>query len=99
MKKQPVSVWCALWSSGLFEPTTVGEAVKLLWLLKLFGLNRTIYLEGMWFQKNDTTPHPVNVTIQLLNGRVISSKSDVNLPSISSDLTPLEYFFPFTSDL
>ena len=50
----------------------------------------------MWFQQDGATCHTTQVNMALLqetfSGRVISCLSDINGPSRSCDLTPLDFF-------
>ena len=53
-------------------------------------------MDDVWFQQDGATCHTTNVTIELLGtvfeNRIISRNSDVNWPSRSCDLSPLDYF-------
>lgn len=53
-------------------------------------------LDDVYFQQDGATCHTSRETIELLHekfpGRVISRNGDVNWPSRSCDLTPLDFF-------
>ena len=52
-------------------------------------------VEDVWFQQDGATCHSANATMALLNekfpGCIISRNSEVNWPSRSCDLTPLDF--------
>ena len=53
-------------------------------------------MDDIWFQQDGATCHTANVTIDrlrtVLENRIFSRNSDVNWPSRSYELTPLNYF-------
>jgi len=53
--------------------------------------------EDIWFQQDGASCHTANATVDLLRivfkNRIISRNADVNWPSRSCDLTPLDYFY------
>lgn len=102
------TVWCALWSQGVIGPfffendnefaVTVNghryrEMIKNFFWPQLDSLDIG---SDFWFQQDGATSHTAEETMTILQdrfpGHVISRGGDINWPSRSCDLTPLDFF-------
>ena len=107
MHKQRVTVWCELLYGGIIGPfffeneqgaavTVNGEHYRAMLNEFLFPKIVEDDMDDIFFQQNGATCYTAKVTIDLLctvfENRIISRNSDINLPPLSCDLTPLDYF-------
>lgn len=107
MHPQRVTVWCGFWSGGIIGPfffendegatvTVNGDRYRAMLNEFLFPKIEENGMDDVWFQQDGATCHTANITIDLLRtvfeNRVISRNGDVNWPSRSCDLTPLDYY-------
>ncbi|EFN63948.1 hypothetical protein EAG_14216, partial [Camponotus floridanus] len=103
----PGKVWCAFWSGGVIGPYFFenDEGITVTVNSQRYGRMITNFfwpeiedmdLENMWFQQDGATSHTTRPILALLQekfpGRVISRFGNVNWPSRSCDLTPLDFF-------
>lgn len=104
---EKVNVWCGFWSGGVIGPfffendrgkalTTNGERYRDMIVNFLWPELEQLDVSQMWFQQDGSTSHTAGETINLLRtkfqGRVISAKGDIDWPSRSPDLNPLDFF-------
>ena len=107
MHSQRVTVWCGFWYGGINLPFFIeneqGAAVTVNSERFRAMLNEFLSskieeddVDNIWFKWVEAIRQTANVTIDLLRtvfeNRIVSRNSDVNWPSRSCDLTPLDYF-------
>lgn len=107
MHPPKVTVWCALWSGGIIGPyffendegdtvTVNGDRYGKMLTDFFLPAIEPMDTDDMWFQQDGATCHTTRPNMALLRtkfeGRIISRFGDVNWPSRSCDLTPLDFF-------
>ncbi|GFW60129.1 putative transposable element [Trichonephila clavipes] len=104
---EKLTVWCALWSSGIIGPyffktndghnvTVNGDRYRAMITNFFIPELNTHDVQELWFQQDGAACHTARATIDLLKDtfgdRLISRFGPVNWPPRSCDLTPLDYF-------
>ncbi|GFT31815.1 uncharacterized protein TNCV_2035481 [Trichonephila clavipes] len=104
---EKLTVWCALWAGGIIGPyffkndeghnvTVNGDWYRAMITNFFIPELNNHDVQELWFQQDGATCHTACAAIDLLKDtfgdRLISRFGPVNWPSISCDLTPLDYF-------
>jgi len=99
------SVWCGFWFGGPYFFQNEASVVVIIngkryrsMISNLWPKMDDMDTDNMWFQQDGATCHTPHATMDILHERfediVISRGGDVNWPSRSCDLTPLDFFLP-----
>ena len=90
------------WALYLFQNeqevavTVNGDRYRAMWNESLFIKIEDEDIRNIWFQQNGATCHTAEATFVALRSicgdRIISRRADIVWPSLSCDLTPLDYY-------